>query len=59
MANKKQPKKSKVSDVGVRASVKEITTLNEAAKLAKQSRCQFVLQAGLDRAATYLTTQSK
>jgi len=57
MANKKQSKKAKTTDVGVRASAKEKSTLNEAAKLAKQSRCQFVLQAGLERAATYLSSQ--
>jgi len=57
MKNKKQSQKTKTTDVGVRASAKEKSTLSKAAKLAKQSRSQFVLQAGLERAATYLYSQ--
>jgi uncharacterized protein (DUF1778 family) len=59
MANKKQQKKIKWVDLGVRGTPEENKTINAAALVARQSRCQFVLQASLERAATYLEPQQK
>lgn len=49
----KKRKKPLWVDLGARGTPEENDTINQAAKLAKQSRCQFVLQAALERAALY------
>jgi uncharacterized protein (DUF1778 family) len=56
MASKKQQHKKTIKwvDFGIRGTPEENKKVNAAALLARQSRCQFVLQASLERAEAYL-----
>jgi uncharacterized protein (DUF1778 family) len=54
---KNRKKSAEWVDLGVRGTPSENETINAAARLAKQSRCQFVLQAAIERAAQYSTQQ--
>jgi uncharacterized protein (DUF1778 family) len=59
MATKPQYQKKKSKNtlwvsLGIRSTPEENDLIKAAAAITRQSRCQFVLQASLERAAIYL-----
>ena len=63
MTTKTQQRKTRKKplwvSLGIRGTPEENDLIKAAALITRQSRCQFVLQASLERAKIYLSNENK